>query len=262
MRFKSAFLQVTLALLVANSAEAADAQVRFGKLAEAQPGEFRVFVMAAIKGPLETVLTNVQQKIGKPIVVEYGGSRGSLHDAIVAGQAFEVAILLPDVNEEILKKGMVAPGTYPIAMVPIALGIRGEAPAGLDVASEAGLKKAMLGAKSVKYAPTGAAITTVKTIFSKLDIGDKVKDTSAQSGTVALGPGEYEMNIFPFSEIEANKALRNLGNVIAPLQVSAGIEATIGAHANDLKAALTFVKFLQGPEIDAGLKANMMVKAK
>ena len=37
-----------------------------------------------------------------------------------------------------------SPGTYPIAMVPIALGIRGPAPAGLDVASESGLKKAML----------------------------------------------------------------------------------------------------------------------
>ena len=47
-----------------------------------------------------------------------------------------------------------------------------------------------------------------------------------------------------------------------PWLSAAGIEATIGAHANDPKAALTFVKFLQGPEIDAGLKANMMVKAK
>jgi len=93
MRFKSAFLRVTLTVLLAplltiGAQAPADAQVRFGKLAEAQPGEFRVFAMAAIKGPLETVLAAAQQKIGKPILVEYGGSRGSLHDEIVAGQAW------------------------------------------------------------------------------------------------------------------------------------------------------------------------------
>jgi molybdate transport system substrate-binding protein len=150
--------------------------------------------------------------------------------------------------------------TYKIAEAPIALGLRGDAPAKLDVSTPAGLKDLLLGARSVKYTPTGAAIVTVKTIFAKLEIGDKVRDTSAQSAAVALAPGEYEITFYPYPEIAANKSLRNLGNVIAPLQAPAIFEAAIAAHAANPKEALTFVTFLQGPAIDAGLKASGLVK--
>ena len=75
-----------------------------------------------------------------------------------------------------------------------------------------------------------------------------------------LAAGEYEINIYPLSEIIPNKRLKNLGAVIAPLQVSAIIEATVGKHAADPKAALALIKFLQGPAIDRALKDYGMEK--
>jgi molybdate transport system substrate-binding protein len=219
----------------------------------------RVIATAAIRDPLNAVLKQAEAVIGKPIVAQYGSARGNLKDEILKGQDFEVAILLPDVDDELEATGKIAPGRFEIARVPVALGLRGEAP-GLDVGSPAAVKAAMLNARSVKYAPTGAALMTVKKILSTLDIADKIRDSSTVRAEVPLAAGEYEINIYPLSEIIPNKRLKNLGAVIGQLQVPAVIEATVGKNAADPKAALALVKFLQGPVIDQALKDYGMEK--
>jgi molybdate transport system substrate-binding protein len=120
----------------------------------------------------------------------------------------------------------------------------------------------MLNAKSVKYAPTGAALMTVRKILSILGIADKIHDSSTARGAVPLATGEYEINIYPLSEIISNKTLTNLGAVIAPLQVPSIIEATVGSNAADPKAALALIRFLQGPAIDHALKDYGMEKGR
>ena len=237
----------------------ANAQFTAPKVADAKPGDVRVIVTAAIREPLNAVLKQAEAAIGKPIVAEYGSARGNLKEEILKGQDFEVAILLPDVDDEIEATGKIAPGRFEIARVPVALGLRGEAP-GLDVGSPAAVKAAMLNAKSVKYAPTGAALMTVKKILSTLDIADKIHDSSTVRAEMPLAAGEYEINIYPLSEIIPNRKLKNLGAVIAQLQVPAIIEATVGKRAADPKAALALIRFLQGPAIDQALKDYGMEK--
>jgi molybdate transport system substrate-binding protein len=205
-------------------------------------------------------MAQAQQATGKPLVVEYGSARGNLKDQILKGQDFEVALLLPDVDAETLKAGKIVPGAYEIARVPIAFGLRGDAT--VDVSTPAAVKKTLLNAKAVKYAPTGAALMTVKKVLGDLHIADEINDASTMRGTVVLHPGEYEINIYPLSEIIPNKALKNLGPVIKQLQVPAVITATIGKNANDPAAAKALIKFLQGPTIDAALKSDGMMKGK
>jgi molybdate transport system substrate-binding protein len=244
---------VVAAVAVLLPALHANAQFAGPKVADAKPGEVRVIVTAAIRGPLDAVLKQAEAAIGKPIVAEYGSARGNLKDEILKGQDFEVAILLPDVDDEILAAGRIAPERFEIARVPVALGLRGEAP-GLDVSSPAAIKTAMLGAKSVKYSPTGAALLTVRKILSTLDIAGNIRDSSTARQEIPLAPGEYEINIYPLSEIIANEGrLKNLGAVIPPLQVPTVLEATMGANVADPKAARALITFLQGPAIDRAL---------
>jgi molybdate transport system substrate-binding protein len=231
------------------------------KVADAKPGDLRVIATAAIRGPLDAMLAQARQATGRPLVVEYGSARGNLKDIILAGQDFEVALLLPDVNDELQKQGKVLPESYEIARVNVAIGLRGDAP-GLDVSTPAALKEALLRAKSVKYAPTGAALMTVRKVLTDLAIAHAIKDSSGAREPVPLGVGEYEINLYPLSEIIPNKALTNFGPVIAELQVPAVIAAVIGRHANDEKAARALIKLLQGPAIDAALKENGMMKGK
>ncbi len=237
----------------------ANAQFTGPKVADAKPGDVRVIATAAIRDPLNAVLKQAEAAIGKPIVVEYGSARGNLKDEILKGQEFEVAMLLPDVDDEILAAGKIAPGRFEIARVPVAFGLRGEA-SNLDVSSPEAIKTAVLHAKSIKYSPTGAALMTVKKILSTLDIADKIRDSSATRQEIPLATGEYEINIYPLSEIIPNKKLKNLGAVIPPLQVPAIIEATVGRNAADPKAAHALITFLQGPAIDQPLHDYGMEK--
>jgi hypothetical protein len=46
----------------------------------------------------------------------------------IKGQDFEVALLLPDVDDEIQGAGKIAPDRFEIARVPVAFGLRGEMP--------------------------------------------------------------------------------------------------------------------------------------
>jgi molybdate transport system substrate-binding protein len=246
--------------VILSSSLHANAQPAAPKVADAKPGDVRVIATAAIRDPLNAVLKQAEAMIGKPIVAEYGSARGNLKDEILKGQDFEVAILLPDVNDDIEAAGKIAPGRFDVAHVPVALGLRGDAP-NLDVGSPAAVKAAMLNAKSVKYAPTGAALMTVKKILSTLDIAAKIRDSSTVRAEVPLAAGEYEINIYPLSEIIHNKRLKNLGAVISQLQVPAIIEAAVGKNAADAKAALALIKFLQGPAIDQALKDSGMEKA-
>jgi molybdate transport system substrate-binding protein len=254
-------LAIMGAAAVLSLASHADAQFEGPKVADAKPGDVRVMATAAIREPLNAVRKQAEVVIGRPIVVEYGSARGNLKAQILKGQDFEVALLLPDVGDEIEVAGKIAPGRFEIARVPVALGLRGEAP-NLDTGSAAGVRATILNARSVKYAPTGAALMTVRKILSALDIADKIHDSSTIAGEVRLAAGEYEINIYPLSEIIPNTKLKNLGAVIPELQVPVVIEATLGRNAADPKAARALIAYLQGPAIDQALKDDGMEKGR
>ena len=73
------------------------------RIADAKPGDVRVLATAAIRIPLDAVRAEAAKAIGHPLVIEYGSARGNLKDSVMAGNAFEVALLLPDVDEQLLK---------------------------------------------------------------------------------------------------------------------------------------------------------------
>jgi molybdate transport system substrate-binding protein len=166
--------------------------------------------------------------------------------------------LLPDVNAELLQQGKVVKGEHEITSVKTAVALRGDA--NVDISTPDALKKTLLGAAVVRYSPTGVAYPTVSKLLTDLGIADTIKDAS-KSG-IPMGPpdaqtlpaGQYEINLFPLSEIIGLKGAKNLGLVIEPFQVPQHINAVIGTHARDRKAAEALVKFLQSSALDAPLK--------
>ena len=122
MKILAAIMGTVVVLLPALHA---NAQFTGLKVADAKPGDVRVIATAAIRDPLNAVLKQAEAVIGKPIVAEYGSARGNLKDAILKGQDFEVALLLPDVDDEIQRAGKIAPDRFEIARVPVAFGFPG-----------------------------------------------------------------------------------------------------------------------------------------
>lgn len=77
------------------------------RAADARPGDVRVLATAAIRIPLDAVRAEASKVIGRPLVIEYGSARGNLKDAVMGGTRFEVAMLLPDVDEQLLQAGKI-----------------------------------------------------------------------------------------------------------------------------------------------------------
>ena len=225
------------------------------RIADAKPGDVRVLATAAIRIPLDAVRAEASKTIGHRLVIEYGSARGNLKDAVMAGTAFDVAMLLPDVDEQLLKAGKITSPDVVIARTDVAIGLRGDGTP--DLSTPDTIRTAMLNAKSLRWADTGAALFTVNKILDTLKIRDAVKARhNMVPAPVPLGPGEYEINIYPLSEILPNKNLRNTGPVIRALQVPAVVTAAISANAPNAAAAKALVKFLQGPAIESALKRN------
>lgn len=221
----------------------------------ARPGDVRVLATAAIRVPLEAVRAEASRAIGHHLVIVYGSARGNLKDAIMADTPFEVALLLPDVDEQLLKSGKISSPGVVIGKTDVAIGLRGDATPDLSTADK--IRTAMLNARSLRWSETGAALGTVNKILDTLNIRDAVKARhNLVPVPVPLGPGEYEINIYPLSEILGNKGLRNAGPVISQLQVPAVVTATISANTSNVAAARALVKFLQGPAIDPALAEN------
>jgi molybdate transport system substrate-binding protein len=225
------------------------------RIADAKPGSVRVLATAAIRIPLDAVRAEASKAIGHPLVIEYGSARGNLKDTVMAGTEFEVAMLLPDVDEQLLKAGKITSPGVVIARTDVAIGLRGDGTPELSTPDK--IRTAMLNAKSLRWSDTGAALFTVNKILDTLKIRDAVKGKhNMVPAPVPLGPGEYEINIYPLSEILPNKNLRNTGPVIPELQVPAVVTAIISANTPNAAAAKALVKFLQGPAIEPALKGN------
>ena len=225
------------------------------RIADAKPGDVRVLATAAIRIPLDAIRAEASKMIGRPVVIEYGSARGNLKEMVMAGTGFDVAMLLPDVDEQLLKAGKITSPGVVIARTDVAIGLRGDGTPDLSTPDK--IKTAMLNAKSLRWSDTGAALFTVNKILDTLKIRDAVKAKhNMVTAPVPLGPGEYEINIYPLSEILANKDLRNTGPVIPALQVPAVVTATISANTPNAAAAKALVTFLQGPAIEPALKGN------
>jgi molybdate transport system substrate-binding protein len=266
MKFASWIGGACFALLAAQAPAAA--QPLFGNdgpnFEKAGPTDIRVYITTAIAQPLTPeLMAQADKALGKHVALSWGSARGSIHDAIVAGKGdFEVAIVLPEVNEDALAKGKIKPTTYDIMQTPGAFQIRGNAT--VDVSTPEAVKKTLLGATSVVYGRTGAALLTTRKVLDTLQIADKIKDNTGKGGAkeVELTGNQYEIGIFPLSEIIFKKGVRNLGPVIPQLQAPAVIQASIGVGSRDDAGAKAFIKWMQGPATDAAFKADGFEKSK
>ena len=217
-----------------------------------------MIVTGSIEVPIEDVREEMERLVGHPLVIQYGSARGNLKEMILGGQGFEVAILLPDVAEELRAAGNITAKQVDVGRVNVGIGLRGDVPP-MDVSTPDALKAAILGAKALEWNPTGVAIKTVDKILDTLQIRDRVAATyhlPRQPVPVALGPGEYELQIYPMSEILSRGRARSLGPVIPALQVPQTMCAVIGTSTSDPKSAEKILTFLGGEALTRAMAAN------
>jgi molybdate transport system substrate-binding protein len=254
------FAAAIAAVLCLGPASAQDA-ASTPKLATAQPGDVRIFVAGSMRAPVTAVKAQLEKATGHKVVIEAGESK-TLQGEIEAGQPFEVAFLTTAVIDAVAGEGKtVAGSTTPIAVVRIGVSVRGDAPK-LDVTTPEGLKKALLGAHSIRrFFGVAASVPIVKNIFDKLDLNEATKDKLVLINNeqpvpeAPLAPGQYELIINLISAIIPMKGWTYLGPIPEQFQMPVPHAAALGATGNAVLGRQV-IAVMKSPEFEAALKAN------
>jgi molybdate transport system substrate-binding protein len=245
---------------------AADAPVRAqdvapSKLADAGPGDVRLFAAGSLRASVLAMRGRLEQATGRRVVVESSESR-ILQQEIEAGQAFEAALLTSTVIEDLVAKGRIVAGSQtPIGAVRVGVSVRGDAPR-LEVSSAEGLKHAIEGAHGIRrYYGVGASVPVLDNLFSKLGLVESTRSRMVRLGGDQLVPeeplarGEYELIINLISAIRPMKGWVYLGPIPEQFQMPVNHAAGLGA-SGDPVLGRQVMAVIRGPEFQATLRAD------
>ena len=255
MRFafiKNSFLALLISLFLATSAIAADIQViTSGAFAEA----------------LKSLVPEYEKQSPNKVIISYGSSMGTAPDSIPSrlarNEKFDVLILASPSLDDFIKSGAVQPGTR-VDLVASVMGavVKSGAPKP-DISTMAGLKSALLNAKSVAYSASASGVYLSTELFPKMGISEQMDKTARKiySERVAsvVARGEAELGFQQVSELIPIPGVDFIGELPPEAQKTVLFSAGITNNVSNLNSSRDLIAFLASPKAaptiqKAGLK--------
>ena len=255
MRFafiKNSFLALLISLFLATSAIAADIQViTSGAFAEA----------------LKSLVPEYEKQSPNKVIISYGSSMGTAPDSIPSrlarNEKFDVLILASPSLDDFIKSGAVQPGTR-VDLVASVMGavVKSGAPKP-DISTMAGLKSALLNAKSVAYSASASGVYLSTELFPKMGISEQMDKTARKiySERVAsvVARGEAELGFQQVSELIPIPGVDFIGELPPEAQKTVLFSAGITNNVSNLNSSRDLITFLASPKAaptiqKAGLK--------
>jgi molybdate transport system substrate-binding protein len=228
----------------------------------AQTAPLQVFASNGVKGALEALKAQCERAAGRPLKIVYGASAG-LKRQIMAGDAFDLAILTPATTADLTKAGKIAAGTAAdVARTGIGFGIRAGA-AKPDISNQETMRQTLLKAKSISIVKDGASRAAIDNMFVTLGIsrtlaGKITLESGTEKSGESVAQGRSEIEIVPLSEVPLVAGVETLGPLPANLQVYLRFQAAVGAATKDPGAAKKVIQFLTSPAAAPIFKAKGM----
>jgi molybdate transport system substrate-binding protein len=216
----------------------------------ARSAEIRVFSTAAPRGVLRELTPDFERTTGHRLVITYEFST-DLKRRIEAGDPFDVAILPPEIADELMRHGKLAAGSrVDLGRTGLGVAARRGAPKP-DVATVDALRRALLAAPTVAYANGGTTGEHVRNILAQLGITEamtpKLRPYPSGGALEALARGEVDLVVIGISPILDATGVELIGWLPAELQSYVVFAASIGAAAGDSDAARAFLSTLTSP---------------
>jgi molybdate transport system substrate-binding protein len=181
---------------------------------------------------------------------------------IDAGEAFDVVIPSPEVIDELVGQGKIAPDARaPFGRTGVALGVRKGAPKP-DISTPESLKRALLEAKAVGHSKEGQSGVHFVEALKRLGILDemrpKLRPLSDGEQAAAMQKGELDIAASGMGVIMEMPGVDLLGGL--PPQVQGYVRFAIGVStaSKEPEAARALVRFLTSPEAASTFKAKGM----
>jgi len=162
----------------------------------AQSAEIRVFSSAAPRGVFRDLVPDFERTTGHRVLINYEFA-ADLKRRIEAGDPFDVAILPPDMADDLVQRGKLAAGSrVDIGRTGMGVAVRKGAPKP-DISTVDAFRRALLEVPMVAYANGGMTGAHFADILARLGIAqamkEKLRPYSSVGAVEAVARGEADL---------------------------------------------------------------------
>lgn len=181
---------------------------------------------------------------------------------VQAGEAFDVVVLASDAIDRLVASGHVVAGSRTdLVRSGVAVAVRAGAPRP-DLGSEAGVKAAVLAARSVSYS-TGPSGVALARLFERWGIAAEVaaRLVTPPPGTPVgslVAAGEVELGFQQLSELIHVEDLDIVGPLPDAIQITTIFSAGVAATCARPEAARALIDFMNSPDAVAAKRRQGM----
>jgi len=241
------------------------ASVLLREVSAAQQVDLQVLATFGMQGAMEKILPEYKRTSGQNVSIEYEES-AVIQRQIGSGKVFDLAILVPQVIEDLIKTGQIKAGTrIDIAKTSLGIGVRSGAPR-RDIRTAEGVKETLLSARSITFAKVGSATPAIEKMIERLGIATVINPKIVRADQAgrpadAVGAGKIDLVIAPAGAIVPAPGVDFLGLLPAEFQSSVVLTAGIGARSARPDRARALVEFISGSKGAAILQGSGMEPA-
>jgi molybdate transport system substrate-binding protein len=219
----------------------------------------RVLSTLALKGAVHSLAGRFEAAGGARINADFAPTLALL-ERLRAGEAADVVILTREGLDEVAREGRVAAeGCVDLARSWVGVAVKAGA-AHPDISTEAALRAALLGARSVAYSRLGASGILFAKLIERLGIASEInaKAQIIQQGLTAekLVTGEADLAVQQISELKQVGGIEVVGPIPRALQTPAVFSAGRMAATRTPAEADRLLRFLASPEVAPALRES------
>jgi molybdate transport system substrate-binding protein len=219
----------------------------------------RVLSTLGLKGAFSSLAEEFQTASGTRLAADFAPTL-KLLDRLKGGEIADVLILTREGIEELVAAGsVIAESCVDLAVSYVGVAVKAGSPHP-DITSEAALRTALLGARSVAYSRLGASGVYFAKLIVQLGIEAEinVRATISPSGFTAerIVSGEADLAIQQISELKQVKGVEVVGPIPLHLQTPAIFSAGRLAASDKVREADLLLKYLASEQASPVLRAS------
>jgi molybdate transport system substrate-binding protein len=243
---------VTVAMLVCSS-------ILYGGAAVA--AEIKVIASPGVRAVLRDLAPQFERSTANKVVMDFDVI-AVLKRRIEAGEAFDVVIPGPELIDELVKQGKVAPDARAaFGRTGVALGVPKGAPKP-DISTPENLKRVLMNAKAVGHSKEGQTGVHFLEALNRLGIlqemRPKLRAFTVDEQSMAMQKGELDIAASGMGVIMEMPGADLLGGLPPGLQSYVKFAIGVSTASKEPAAARALLRFLTSPAVTPAFKAKGM----
>jgi molybdate transport system substrate-binding protein len=231
---------------------------------QTEAAEIKVLSTGGARAVMTSLVPEFERKSGHKVILDFG-TPGNMRDRLIQGEAADVAVAIAAVLPDLEKAGKIASGTrMEFAASYVGVVMRAGAPK-LDVSSPEGVKRAILGAKTVLLSDPKAGTQLGATFIraaDRLGFGPELRSRTkmilgpGSDVAAAVAKGEGDLGVTLISEILPVTGAALAGELPVDIMPPTVIHAFAVSGAKDPATAKVFLDFLRSADATKVIEAK------